>query len=128
MATKKLDTAAVAGQTDRVPPSALRMYQRNPRKGNVGVVASSLQAHGQYRPIVANIGTHTGRANEVLAGNHTLKAFRSLAQKHPEDERWSAILVHWVDVDDDQAKRIVLADNKTRTTSPTTAPVGAVPR
>ena len=93
--------------------SDLRLYQRNPRKGNVGAVAASLKAHGQYRPIVANIGTHTGRRLEVLKGNHTLKAFRSLAQREPDDERWSTILVHLVDVDDDQAKRIVLADNKT---------------
>lgn len=99
--------------TSLVPPSALRIYGRNPRKGNVGAVAASLKAHGQYRPIVANIGTHTGRRYEVLAGNHTLKAFRQLAEKNPDDTRWNEILVHWVDVDDDQAARIVLADNRT---------------
>ena len=99
--------------TTSVAPSVLRLYGRNPRKGNVGAVAASLKAHGQYRPIVANIGTHTGRSNEVLAGNHTLKAFRSLAERFPDDERWNAILVHWVDVDEDQAARIVLADNRT---------------
>ena len=99
--------------TSVVAPSGLRIYGRNPRKGNVGAVAASLKAHGQYRPIVANIGTHTGRRFEVLAGNHTLKAFRQLAEREPNDERWNGILVHWVDVDDDQAKRIVLADNRT---------------
>jgi hypothetical protein len=99
--------------TTAIPIGSLRLYQRNPRKGNVGAVAASLKAHGQYRPIVANIGTHTGRALEVLAGNHTLKAFRALAQKNPDDSAWSTVLVHLVDVDDDQAKRIVLADNKT---------------
>lgn len=107
------DTELVADTTVKLAPSALRMYKKNPRKGNVGVVAASLKAHGQYRPIVANIGTHTGRKLEVLAGNHTLKAIRSLAQKDPADERWSEVLVHLVDVDEDQAKRIVLVDNKT---------------
>lgn len=100
--------------TADVPIGDLRLYQRNPRKGNVGAVAASLLAHGQYRPIVVNIGTHTGRKLEVLAGNHTLKAIRSLAQRHPEDARWSSVSAHFVDVDDDQAARIVLVDNKTR--------------
>ena len=99
--------------TTSVAPSVLRLYGRNPRKGNVGAVAASLKAHGQYKPVVANIGTHTGRNNEILAGNHTVKAFRHLAEKFPDDERWNSILVHWIDVDNDQAARIVLADNRT---------------
>jgi len=99
--------------TSAIAPSSLRLYGRNPRKGNVGVVAASLRAHGQYRPIVANIGSQTGRRFEVLAGNHTLKAYRQLAAKYPDDPRWSEILVFWVDVDEDAAKRIVLADNRT---------------
>lgn len=99
--------------TSSVAPSILRLYGRNPRKGNVGSVAASLKAHGQYKPVVANIGSHTGRKFEVLAGNHTLKAFRQLAEKFPDDQRWNSILVHWVDVDEDQAARIVLADNRT---------------
>ena len=112
MAAKK--TGPVPNTTADIAPSELRLYQRNPRKGNVGAVAASLKAHGQYRPIVVNIGTHTGRPYEVLAGNHTLKAFRSLAQREPDEPRWSAISAHFIDVDDDQARRIVLADNKTR--------------
>lgn len=106
-------TAPEAETTTAVAPSVLRLYGRNPRKGNVGAVAASLKAHGQYKPIVANIGTHTGRTNEVLAGNHTLKAFRHLSEKFPDDPRWNSILVHWIDVDNDQAARIVLADNRT---------------
>ncbi|SKT22705.1 ParB N-terminal domain-containing protein [Mycobacteroides abscessus] len=110
---RRPSTKPAAGSTVAVAPSSLRNYHRNPRKGNVDSVVASLKAHGQYRPITANIGTHTGRPNEVLAGNHTLKAFRKLAGDEPEDARWNAILVHWVDVDEDQAKRIVLADNRT---------------
>jgi hypothetical protein len=49
----------------------------------------------------------------VLAGNHTLQAFRALAKKYPDDLRWRRILVHWVDLDEQQAIRVVLADNKT---------------
>ncbi len=93
-------------------PSDLSTYHRNPRRGDVSVIAASLQAHGQYKPIVANRGTYTGRPNEVLAGNHTLMAIRDLAERHPDDERWQSVLVHWIDVDDDRAARIVLVDNR----------------
>ncbi|MGW5267231.1 hypothetical protein ACWEQ4_01135 [Rhodococcus sp. NPDC003994] len=85
--------------------STLKFYKDNPRKGDVAVIAESLASIGQYRPIVVNIGTHTGRKNEVLAGNHTLKAAKKLG--------WEHIQVVHVDVDEEGATRIVLADNKT---------------
>lgn len=106
-------TKAQAGTTERVPLSELRLITRNPRKGNVGAVAASLKHNDQYRPLVVNIGTHTGRANEVLKGNHTLKAMRALAKRDPNDERWHTALVHWVDYDEEQLKAVVLVDNKT---------------
>ncbi|URM86101.1 ParB-like nuclease domain protein [Gordonia phage BiggityBass] len=96
-----------------VPPSDLNLYHRNARKGDVDAIAGSLRVNGQMAPIVVNIGTHTGRPNEVLSGNHTLKAFRTLGETYPSDERWSKVLVHWVDVDDDRAARFVLAANQT---------------
>lgn len=104
---------STANTTERVPLTELRLLTRNPRKGNVGAVAASLQHNGQYRPLVVNIGTHTGRPNEVLKGNHTLKAMRLLAKRDPKDDRWHTALVHWVDVDEDQAKAIVMVDNRT---------------
>lgn len=88
-----------------VPIVQLVPYYRNPRRGNVERIAESLATSGQYRPIVVNIGTHTGRENEVLAGNHTMEAARSLG--------WATIAVTWVDVDNERAKVIVLADNRT---------------
>lgn len=104
---------STAGTTERIPLTELRLLNRNPRKGNVGAVAASLQHNNQYRPLVVNIGTHTGRPNEVLKGNHTLKAMRLLAKRDPKDDRWHTALVHWVDVDEDQARAIVLVDNRT---------------
>ncbi|GJF04947.1 ParB N-terminal domain-containing protein [Pseudonocardia sp. D17] len=85
--------------------SELHTYHRNPRQGDVAAIAASLRANGQYRPIVVNVGTHTGRPSEVLAGNHTLKAARDLG--------WESLAVVLVDVDEDQAARIVAADNRT---------------
>lgn len=88
-----------------VPVDQLRPYGRNPRRGDVDAIAASLQANGQYRPIVANRGTLTGRPGEVLAGNHTLAAATSLG--------WREVAVTWVDVDDDRVARIVAVDNRT---------------
>ena len=83
-----------------VPIDQLNHYGRNPRKGDVAAIAESLEHNGQYKPIVVRTGTM-----EVLAGNHTLKAAKELG--------WKNIAATFVDVDDDQAARIVLVDNRT---------------
>lgn len=82
----------------------LNPYFRNPRVGNVPLIVESLRAHGQYKPLVVNRGTHTGRPNEVLAGNHLLRAGLEIGL--------DKMLVHWLDVDDDEAAAIVLVDNR----------------
>lgn len=82
----------------------LQTFEGNPRRGDVARIAESLRVRGQYRPIVVNRGTHTGRAMEVLAGNHTLAAARSIG--------WTHIDVGIVDVDADTARAIVVADNR----------------
>lgn len=113
MASTSTESAApIAGTTSNIKPSELNVFHRNARIGDVDAIAGSLKANGQYKPITVNIGTHTGRPNEVLAGNHTLKAFRNLAEQDPFDNQWSEIAVHWVDVDEDMATRIVLVDNR----------------
>ena len=101
------------GTTSEVTPDQLRYFHRNARMGDVEVIMGSLRAHGQYRPVVVNIGTYTGRPYEVLAGNHTLQAIRKLAETHPEDARWNSVKVHWGDWDDVTCTKIVLADNRT---------------
>jgi len=104
---------AVVGKTTTVAPAELNTFHRNPRKGDVKAIAASLKAHDQYKPITVNLGTATGRPNEVLAGNHTLMAIRDLAERYPDDPRWTGVLVHWINVDDDRCNRIVAADNQT---------------
>jgi hypothetical protein len=106
------------GNAERVAIADLRTYHRNPRRGNVAAIRASLLVHGQYRPIVVNRGTHTGREHEVLAGNHTLLAHRELVAEEPSDanptpERWAHVDAWVIDVDDDQAARIVAVDNRT---------------
>lgn len=95
-----------------VTPASLALYHQNPRLGNVQAIMDSLRAHGQYKPVVVNRGTHTGRGMEVLAGNHTVKAFRDLQAAEPEKDEWRLMSAVIIDVDEDMAKRIVLVDNR----------------
>lgn len=90
--------------TEELKISTLTPYKGNPRRGDVDLIAKSLETTGQYRAIVVNKGTLTGRALEVLAGNHTLRAARKLG--------WKTILGHVIDVDAETAQRIMLADNR----------------
>ncbi|MCK9251014.1 MAG: DNA modification methylase [Solirubrobacteraceae bacterium] len=85
---------------ERVPVGDLVPYPGNARQGDIGAICQSLQAHGQYRPLVVQRSTR-----HVLAGNHTLRAAVQLG--------WSEVAVSFLDVDDEQARRIVLVDNRT---------------
>jgi len=90
----------VGEQVYNVPVSALREYRDNPRVGNVAAIAESLKTNGQFRPIVVWRETQ-----EILAGNHTWKAAKELG--------WETIKVTYLEnLTEDQAKRIVLADNR----------------
>src|SRR5215207_6713039 len=89
----RLDTQTVAID-DLIP------FPGNPRRGSVVAIKESLEQNGQYRPIVVRRQTM-----EVLAGNHTLQAAKELG--------WKQIAVTLLDCDDEQAKRIVLVDNRT---------------
>lgn len=89
----------------RVQIADLMLWEGNPRRGRVDVIAESLRKNGQFRPVVVNAGSQTGRLFEVLAGNHTVLAAKSLG--------WSEVTCWVVDVDDLTARRIVAADNRT---------------
>ena len=90
-----LDESVVQVDIDSLTP-----YGRNPRVGDVAAIAKSLEVNGQFRPIVVR-----GNTREILAGNHTWKAAKSLG--------WYTIAVSYLwDVTDEEAARIVLADNR----------------
>ena len=89
----------------QTPISQLKFYPGNARRGDIDLIAESLERLGQYKPVVACVGGKAPElANVILTGNHTTMAAQRLG--------WSEIDVHWVDVDTDTAKRIVLVDNK----------------
>jgi hypothetical protein len=79
-------------------------FHKNPRRSDDVLIRESLATLGQYKPIIVNVGTLTGRPNEVLAGNHVLIEARKLG--------WKLIDASWVDVDDETANKIVLVDNR----------------
>jgi ParB-like chromosome segregation protein Spo0J len=80
--------------------SALSLHPRNVNQGDIGAIHESIDVNGFYGAIIAQRST-----GHVLAGNHRLKT----AQQAGADE----IPVIWVDVDDAEALRILLADNRT---------------
>jgi ParB-like chromosome segregation protein Spo0J len=84
----------------RVPVHALTTYPGNPRTGNVAAIAESLTVHGQYRPVIVQDATSL-----ILCGNHTYLAAVSLG--------WTEIDAVFAAVDDEQARKLVLVDNRT---------------
>lgn len=92
------DTAPLTVQ--RVPIDSVTPHPENPRVGNVEKIRESLREFGQYKPIVVQQST-----GYVLAGNHTRKALIA--------EGATAIDAVFRDVDDEEARRILLADNRT---------------
>ncbi len=86
-------------QSLATPITQLKPHPQNVRQGDIGAISLSLEQHGQYRPIVVQQST-----GFILAGNHTYKAAKAL--------KWKDIAATYVDVDDEQALRILLIDNR----------------
>lgn len=89
----------IAEPTRQVAVSKLKLHPDNPRVGDVEAIKESIESNGFFAPIVVRKAT-----GHVLAGNHRLKAARSLGMKK--------VPVAYVDVDAKTAKRIMLADNR----------------
>ncbi|NKS98754.1 hypothetical protein GS498_20170, partial [Rhodococcus hoagii] len=88
------------------PVSDLVGYPGNARKGDVDLIAESLHKLGQYRPIVVTVAARPRPAprTSYWRANHRCRPPRSSAGP--------TVDVHFVDVDDDTAARIVLVDNR----------------
>jgi hypothetical protein len=101
MSTKTATIDRIIAEASQVVEiDSIKPYHKNPRVGNVDAIRDSLRQNGQYQPL--RVQKSTG---EILGGNHTWKAAKA--------EGWTKILVVFLDVDDEAAKRIVLADNRT---------------
>jgi ParB-like chromosome segregation protein Spo0J len=84
---------------ENVKISQLKQHPENPRQGDIGSIVTSIEENGWYGTLVAQKST-----SYVLAGNHRLQAAKHAGIKE--------VPVYWVDVDDTEASRILLADNR----------------
>ena len=87
-------------QFEMVDVSLLKRHPRNPNQGDYGAIAESIEANGFFGALV--VQRSTGR---VLVGNHRLQV--------AQDQGIAKLPVLYVDVDDERALRILLADNRT---------------
>lgn len=78
----------------------LKPHPGNPRQGDVGAIHESIQANGFYGALLVQKST-----GYVIAGNHRLAAAKASGAK--------SVPAIEIDCDDDRAKRIMLADNRT---------------
>ena len=83
----------------QAPLSQLREHPQNPNRGNVDRIIESIDENGFYGAVIAQKST-----GYVLAGNHTLKAVKRLGQR--------TCPTIWVEVDDEKALKILVADNR----------------
>ncbi len=121
---------ALAGVTivrmdPKVPRDDLQPYHKNPRRGDIPAIRQSVATNGFVDPCLVNIGTHTGRENEILGGNHrwaatqpggTVKVPRTVdGHREYVEVTWPG-LAHvpcsFVDVTDARAAKIVVALNR----------------
>jgi ParB-like chromosome segregation protein Spo0J len=91
---------AVADLTVKtVPIDSITPHPSNPRRGDVATIKESLSTHGQYVPIVVQAST-----GFIVKGNHTHRGAKELG--------WTQIDAVFLDVDDEQAARIMVVDNR----------------
>ncbi|MFC0041022.1 ParB/RepB/Spo0J family partition protein [Actinomadura rayongensis] len=83
-----------------VPIDQVQPHPDNPRRGDTDAIADSVEANGWYGAVVAQRST-----GHILVGTHRWLALQS--------KRANEIPVIWLDVSDDRAKRVMLADNRT---------------
>lgn len=94
--------------------TTLQPWAKNPRRNadTVPRIAASLLAYGWGRPIIAR------RENrEIIVGHTALKAAQWLSEQPPSDlnpdpSSWLIGPVRFVDLDEDQAHALAIADNR----------------
>jgi len=89
---------------ETVPIDDLILYGDNPRQGDIGVIAESLKELDQFRTVVVNANPDADTYMNIAAGNHTVQAAKWIG--------WDQIQVGFVELTDDEFKRVVLVDNR----------------
>lgn len=83
-----------------VPIDEILEHPDNPRRGDEAAIDASMAAHGFYGAVLVQASTR-----QIIAGNHRTRVARRRGE--------TTIPVLWLDVDDDQARRLLLVDNRT---------------
>lgn len=86
--------------TEMIPIGRLTPHPRNANEGDYGAIETSMKANGFFGALVCQKST-----GYILCGNHRFLVAELLGYRE--------LPVTWVDVDDDRALRILLADNRT---------------
>jgi len=76
------------------------LHPDNANVGNIAAIEESIKINGFYAPLIVQSST-----GYILAGNHRYRAARNLG--------YTQVPVVYVDVDDAEAKRIMIVDNRT---------------
>lgn len=85
---------------ESVPVDTISPHPSNPRRGDTEIIKASIKAHGFFGACVVQRST-----GYILVGNHRWQA--------AVDTGETDVPVLWADVDDEKAKRILIADNRT---------------
>ena len=85
---------------EMVPIGRLKSHERNVNQGDFGAIQESIEANGFFGALVCQRSSR-----RILAGNHRFAVAQKLG--------YTELPVTWVDVDDEAALRILLADNRT---------------
>lgn len=80
--------------------SEIDLHPENANVGNIEAIAESIRVNGFYAPIIVQAST-----GYIMAGNHRYQAAKKLGMEQ--------VPVVYLDVDDTEAKRIMVADNRT---------------
>lgn len=83
-----------------VPIETIETHPRNPRRGDLPLLAESLDSFGQTRPIVVQPAT-----GYIVAGNHTYRAAVEVLA-------WSHIAIIRPELEPDEYEQYLLMDNK----------------
>lgn len=83
-----------------VPIDDVERHPENYNNGDVNAIAESIEINGMYRPVLVQQST-----NWIIAGNHTYEALLLMGA--------TQVPVVILEVDDQAARRIMVADNRT---------------
>ena len=84
---------------ETVPIDDVSPHPRNPRKGDVSLIAESIRQNGFYGSLIVQRSS-----GHILAGSHRWRGAKAAG--------YTEVPVTWVDVDDDKATDILLVDNR----------------